>query len=394
MRMTRGHLVAGLLTLVGVASAVVGGLLTRLEIISAGLALVAAMSALLAFTASRRASAGLELLAEIRTQVRDMSSAHMNDPFRQQVRNHLDEIRLGLNAQAKGHAQALDRHLSAVEVLLQEHSATHRQHLDAVMAEAGATSREADELLRRRVVRLANQYEKDKAAALGWLAQDQHLRDLSRRSMAWLKSDVVREVDAIGQLRPLLGVEVATPLLDGWAMDPVSVYELVQLVMQRKPRHVVELGSGASTLWLGHALRRLGAGHAWSFDHLAEFGDKTAALIASHGLQEQVEVCVAPLAPFQHGERTYSWYDIPEGGSVQEIDLLLVDGPPGSVGSGARFPALPAFASRLRPDARIVVDDAHRPDEKEVVSQWMALFPALEECAPLGPRTRVFAWRP
>jgi Methyltransferase domain len=55
-----------------------------------------------------------------------------------------------------------------------------------------------------------------------------------------------------------------------------------------------------------------------------------------------------------------------------QIDVLLVDGPPAfEPGAGlSRYPALPAFAERLTPDAVVVLDDIDRRGELGVLHAW------------------------
>ncbi len=53
-------------------------------------------------------------------------------------------------------------------------------------------------------------------------------------------------------------------------------------------------------------------------------------------------------------------------------DLLIVDGPPadGPGQGAARAPALPALQDKLAPGATVVLDDAVRPGESEVLERW------------------------
>ncbi len=50
----------------------------------------------------------------------------------------------------------------------------------------------------------------------------------------------------------------------------------------------------------------------------------------------------------------------------------MVDGPPAyAAGHGlARYPALPVLYDWLAPDATLVLDDAERPGEQEVLRRW------------------------
>ena len=85
------------------------------------------------------------------------------------------------------------------------------------------------------------------------------------------------------------------------------------------------------------------------------------------------------LTPHPRAERGLRWYDeaaladgLREALQGDPIDLLVVDGPPAhAVGHGlARYPALPALEDRLAPGATVVLDDAERPGEQEVLRRW------------------------
>jgi hypothetical protein len=68
--------------------------------------------------------------------------------------------------------------------------------------------------------------------------------------------------------------------------------------------------------------------------------------------------------------RPRTWYDLKGLSALDPIDLLVVDGPPFFVGALARYPALPLLWDRLAQDVTILLDDADRPDEREVVRRW------------------------
>lgn len=69
------------------------------------------------------------------------------------------------------------------------------------------------------------------------------------------------------------------------------------------------------------------------------------------------------------------WYDLREVAEAWKIDLLIVDGPPRATQPLARYPALPLLYERLSADARVVVDDAWREDEQEMVRRWLKQYP-------------------
>lgn len=401
MRITLGNVAMAVVFSVGAGMALAGAVQPANAMAVAGVCIMLLVVAVLAFVGSRRAALALQFLAEIQTEMRALSASVRTDPFRAQVRDQLDRLRVDVSEvrrQNDAGAAMLAGELRSAVQDLDGRVGSHARHLNAVLVESTTIQASAqyklNEEVRHRVKRLESQYEKDKLAVLGWIGDDRRTRELARRSMLWLKSDIVRELEALHQLRTMLDVVEATPVLDGWAMDPLAVLGLVQLVMERKPARIVELGSGASTLWLALALRKLGQGHLVSFDHLEAFGNRTRRQLALHGVAAQAEVRVVKLVPVDHEGHALPWYDLGDGQGLEAIDLLIVDGPPGSVGPGARFPAMPAFASRLSDGARIVVDDANRADEIDMMRRWCELYPQLQERSPLGSRTRVFSWRP
>ena len=59
----------------------------------------------------------------------------------------------------------------------------------------------------------------------------------------------------------------------------------------------------------------------------------------------------------------------------QEIDLLVIDGPPKALGENVRSGALDFFLNRLSPNAVVVIDDAYRPGESKLASDFATKMP-------------------
>ena len=147
----------------------------------------------------------------------------------------------------------------------------------------------------------------------------------------------------------------------------------MNVVARLRPQLVLECGSGTSTLWTAYALRRNGSGRVVALDHDAEYADATADVIAEHGLEQWAHVRHAPLAPTDTPRGSMPWYST-DLTDLAGIELLVVDGPPQATGELARYPALPLLADRLAPKARILFDDAHRPDEVAVLEAWRETY--------------------
>lgn len=199
----------------------------------------------------------------------------------------------------------------------------------------------------------------------------------SERRLFRAGRETVRDVEALLQLVPQVAPRALMPPSGFWAMDPRNLAHLVDVVRRRRPRTVLELGGGTSTIWLGYLLEEMG-GRLVSVDHDPAFADITRAAVRRHGLADVVEVRVAPLAPVEGADADARWYDASVFSDVVGIELLVIDGPPMASGPRARSYALPRLASQMAPDFAVVLDDAERPDETIAVEEWLDAVPGLE----------------
>lgn len=180
------------------------------------------------------------------------------------------------------------------------------------------------------------------------------------------------DATALFTLFQLLPLEGPPTLPTDFTASPRTMQSLVTEVLSRPgPLSIVECGSGASTVWLAAACRRAGAGKVIALEHNERYAWEATHALQLCGLSDYAEVRHAPLAPLSLDDQKYWWYDATAYDDIAQIDLLFVDGPPGSTGPLARYPALSLLAHTLSPDALIVVDDIERPEEAAVVQRWM-----------------------
>jgi hypothetical protein len=189
--------------------------------------------------------------------------------------------------------------------------------------------------------------------------------------------DQLRQIEAVVQMYTALGGRSLTPLSGRWAMDAIGLMALVHHVDQHRPSLVLELGGGTSTVWLQRALSRHSGGRLVSVDHDGRFLDVTRTWLAGEPGSDLVQVRHAPLEAMEVSGRLTSWYQPSVFADLVGIEMLIVDGPPQSVGPWARFPALPLLVDRLADQAWIVLDDAGRPDERRIVEAWLEEIPGL-----------------
>jgi predicted O-methyltransferase YrrM len=167
--------------------------------------------------------------------------------------------------------------------------------------------------------------------------------------------------------------------LQGWAISGDSGAHLVRLIATRRPLHIVELGSGVSTLLIGLAIRRFNLSTlVHSIEHDDVFAELTLKALHREDLLDIVNVVHAPLSDVRVGSKVYLWYDPSFLADLRPIDLLFIDGPPGHIGPAARYPALPLLLPKLLQSAIILLDDVNRPDEKDIIRKWREEAPGLK----------------
>jgi len=165
------------------------------------------------------------------------------------------------------------------------------------------------------------------------------------------------------------------PTQDDWAITADVAHIIISHIAEKRPRLIMELGSGYSTLVIGYALQRAGSGKLVSVEHNKKFHERSVQHVRDHGLEDVVEVWHCPLMPCLKVRPQQVWYDIPLQKLASTIDLLIVDGPQSGLGPQIRYPSVPALCEIFSPDVTILVDDASRPDEKKIVQRWLAENP-------------------
>jgi hypothetical protein len=185
------------------------------------------------------------------------------------------------------------------------------------------------------------------AATVGWREQDLH---------AW------------HILRPLLDRGGYLPWNTG-SMRPAGLVAVCNEIVHGARTRIVECGSGVSTVVLARLLRERRAGRLVALEHDRHWAARIQEQLRREALDAIARVLHAPL----QGEPP--WYaparlaELPD-----ELDLLLVDGPPAYDAGHAtrRAPALPRLQQRLVADAAVVLDDITRPGECDVLAGWEA----------------------
>jgi len=208
------------------------------------------------------------------------------------------------------------------------------------------------------------------------LLQEQEERTASAQQATG--ENLYRQLEALISITSILPLRHPLPPMRGWAISPDFGCLLISEILTGKPRIVVELGSGVSTLLIAYCLEKIGHGRAISFDHDVNFCEKSRAIITAHQLGNIAEVAHAPLKEVQLDTGSWDWYDTARIDPDIKIDLLVIDGPPGQIQELSRYPALPLLHAYFSDETVILLDDAARADEQSIIKMWTREFPDFE----------------
>jgi hypothetical protein len=165
--------------------------------------------------------------------------------------------------------------------------------------------------------------------------------------------------------------ELLSELMAGWGNEGYAAnLDYLEEVAKRAVSAagpVLECGSGATTILLGVlcAKRQI---EVWSLEHSPEWRARIVELLERSGISGS-GVCSAPLV--EYGE--FDWYDPPLAKLPKRFALVICDGPPGST-KGGRYGLLPVMNDRLGSGSYVLVDDAGRPAEAEMIARWEREF--------------------
>jgi len=159
-----------------------------------------------------------------------------------------------------------------------------------------------------------------------------------------------------------------------WSAAPDFLELIVEHALAAQPGTIVECSSGTTTVILARCCDLNRRGRVYSLENGAEFAARTRSELARHRLGPYAEVIDAPLTGQAVAGREFQWYRL-DGLPERPIDMLVIDGPPGFIQRHSRYPALPLLRARLSDRCVVFMDDAARPDEREIVEAWCREFP-------------------
>lgn len=158
---------------------------------------------------------------------------------------------------------------------------------------------------------------------------------------------------------------------------------LINKIIALRPVNIVELGSGISSLIIVKTLEKLG--YAYKFitvDSDQHFLEQTKRLLIKEGIYDEnkIELRFSKITDVEINGSQYKWYNpVDFFFDFNRIDLLFVDGPLGTLSKNTRYPAPYVMMKYLKDDSWVLLHDAKRIDETEIVKLWRKEIALIKE---------------
>ena len=130
---------------------------------------------------------------------------------------------------------------------------------------------------------------------------------------------------------------------------------------------ILECGSGLSTILLGIVAQQRGI-QVWSLEHSPFWASKVRSVLIAYGIKS-VSLCEKPLRDYG----AFTWYDPPKRTMPRDFKIVVCDGPPACGANqtpGGRYGLLPIMRDHLASGCVILLDDANRKAELEIIARW------------------------
>lgn len=167
-----------------------------------------------------------------------------------------------------------------------------------------------------------------------------------------------------------------------WTMNSTEIRHICNEIIVNQRKNIVEFGSGFSTVCIAQLLKsnHIKAGFI-SIDNNSDWISFLKEILKNQNLEEYVNFVTAPLAdvPSQYGwKEQKTWFNTEvldnELKQINNVDLIIVDGPEGNSTPFARYSAIPYLKNKLNHSYAVFLDDANRKHEIEITNLWQTML--------------------
>lgn len=177
--------------------------------------------------------------------------------------------------------------------------------------------------------------------------------------------------------------------LGGWSIETDLVRKIITQVRNVDYDMIIEMGSGRSTVIIAYILHKSHKTQTTqiAFEHLEKYAHETREMLDSVDLAKKSSAVYTPLKNYHAGDgREFLYYDyqslltsmsqtLNQKRNPHNRIFLLIDGPPGSTGPYARYPAIPIVCDHFQDvEIDVILDDFNRSEEQDIWKQWKMFY--------------------
>ena len=163
-----------------------------------------------------------------------------------------------------------------------------------------------------------------------------------------------------------------------WSLNPQAIIHCLNIISIKKPKAIIEFGSGALTLYIAQLIKIEGLEiQFFSVESDQGWKENIEKQLILRGLQNYVTIILAPILKADKDitfETQELWYDtksIEQAiNKINQFDLIIVDGPFGGCTPYARYSAYPFLKNKATKDTVWLLDDTEREQEKQIMKDW------------------------
>jgi hypothetical protein len=205
-----------------------------------------------------------------------------------------------------------------------------------------------------------------------------YLKELKRNQLAIRNGQ--QQLWSSEKLQSLFGHETFIPQTS-WSLQPEAILHLLNIISIKKPKSIIEFGSGVTTLYIAKLLQIEGNKAAFvSIESDLEWHETIRLKLVENKLDKIVRQIHAPIEmidkQFSFKEQA-TWYSTSsienKIGDIDHFDMIIVDGPIGGSTPYARYSAMPFLKNKTSKKSIWFLDDTNRSHEGEIINNWAQL---------------------
>lgn len=191
------------------------------------------------------------------------------------------------------------------------------------------------------------------------------------------------DIYAMSILQPLLANLPYLPF-NGGALRPICMAYVLNEIIINQRRLVIEFGSGLSTIIMARLIKKNNLEtRVIAIEHNEKWAFILQGYLENEELQDFVKIVRVDLKDVQTPLGLVKWYDYEVIASEimdKKFDLIIIDGPPANEERimHSRFPALSKLKNNTAEDFCLILDDANRQGEKDLVNYYREHNPTVK----------------